>query len=119
LVVDKKDVDRLVNTLVDLNNGGIAGLHGSRYGDANLDGSVGGADFNAFLDRVGPGWANGDWDGNGSIGGADFNLFLDRPTSAYGGGSISVVPEPATIGLLGFGGLAMLLSYRRRSKLVK
>ena len=55
-------------------------------------------------------------DGNGPDGGS---LVLDsgriygmtQDSGAYGGGTIFVIPEPATLGLLLIGGLAML---RRR-----
>jgi len=114
-IVNQVDVDKLVNTYVDLNGGSG---QGTRYGDANLDGAVTGTDFNAFLDRPPPiGWASGDWSGDGFVTGTDFNLFLDRPT-AIGSGSLAPVPEPASFVLLLAGilcGIALIPFARRLS----
>ena len=75
-------------------------------GDASLDGTVSSADFNQFIAGYGTlsnaRWTQGDFDGDGKVTTMDFNLLAGQfgqslPASASLG---SVVPEPASLGLL-------------------
>jgi hypothetical protein len=80
------------------------------------------------------GWYNGDFNYDGVINGSDYTLIdnafntqgasladeidgslLAVPTAEISGSaSVSAVPEPATLGLLSFGSLALLGRRRRR-----
>ena len=63
-VIDKANVDFLVRDLL-----------GTEYGDANLDRTVGNADFGTILGNfaaMGVGWAGGDLNGDGVVGNGDF-----------------------------------------------
>ncbi|MDZ4817743.1 MAG: PEP-CTERM sorting domain-containing protein [Planctomycetota bacterium] len=80
------------------------------YGDLNGDGFVGQLDMNLVLARWGtsvtPGnLLHGDASGDGFIGQSDMNVVL----SAWGQGTatISPVPEPATIVLMGLAGMGL------------
>jgi len=90
-------------------------------GDMNSDGVVNNLDINPFvtaltdptafedefgIEPVAPGDINGD----GQLNNLDINPFVDLLT----GGSPRVVPEPASLFILGPGGLALM--HRRRSK---
>ncbi len=107
------------------------------YGDANLDGKVDGSDYsridNGYENQL-TGWYNGDFNYDGVINGSDYTLIdnafntqgasladeidgslLAVPTAEISGSaSVSAVPEPATLGLLSFGSLALLGRRRRR-----
>jgi autotransporter-associated beta strand protein len=101
------------------------------FGDANIDGQVTGDDYGVVdanlntTPAVGLGWLSGDMNLDGSVTGDDYgvidaNLGLGNgnPLSASSlgsmpAGSLSAVPEPASIGLLAATGL--LLGRRRRS----
>ena len=89
---DQDDVTKLVQDLLNTD-----------YGDANLDGSVDLADFNAWLTgSPGDGWAGGDFNGEGSIDLADFNIWLTTvPPFSPGGVRPVSVPEPVSFVLLG------------------
>ncbi len=108
----------------------IRGVLDTRPGDANLDGLVNLADFGVLRANFGGpgGWATADFNGDGLINLADFGLLranfgFSRNAAAAGSADfvalypaqyselMSLVPEPATAGLLGIVGLAML---RRR-----
>jgi PEP-CTERM motif-containing protein len=78
-------------------------------GDANEDGSVTDADYTIWADNYGASdasWDMGDFNGDGEVTDADYTIWADN----YGATS-GIIPEPASLALLGFGGLAML---RRR-----
>ena len=83
-------------------------------GDANLDGTVGTNDFMALSQNfntsgAGVNWINGDFNYDGVVNALDFNLLATNfgqsilPGPALG----TLVPEPASIGLLAVAGLAM------------
>lgn len=89
----------------------------TRYGDADLSGTVDSTDFNAFVadyGNTGTGiWATGDFNYDGKVNTIDFNLLagnfgLSAPAAPALG---SVVPEPASIAGIVLGSLACL---RRR-----
>ena len=81
----------------------VQDLLNTDYGDANLDGSVDLAAFNAWLTgSPGDGWAGGDFNGEGSIDLADFNIWLTTvPPFSPGGVRPVSVPEPVSFVLLG------------------
>jgi hypothetical protein len=83
-------------------------------GDANLDGVVNGAD-RARLAAVGTTnatWAQGDFDYDGTITGDDYMLFALG--AARGTSNItSTVPEPAGLGVIGAGAVALVARRRK------
>ena len=91
----------------------------TRLGDANLDGTTGIADFSrlaANFNQPG-GWSNGDFNYDGQTAIADFSL-LAANFNLSAGGVVSrpgAVPEPATLGLVALGGLALLGRRGRRA----
>jgi hypothetical protein len=84
-------------------------------GDVNLDGSVDEADLAIFADgwKVGDGydWLSGDITGDGVINEADLAYLADTWGASAPQQAPAATPEPATIALLGIGGL---LAIRRR-----
>jgi hypothetical protein len=85
-------------------------------GDANLDHKVEMCDFQALLDHwmssgSGIGWAQGDFNGDGQVDFSDFQVLLDNWNPA--GFSSAAVPEPASLSLLLFGGMAILRRSRK------
>jgi hypothetical protein len=90
------------------------------YGDANLDGSVDTVDFNllaANFGGSGKNWVQGDFNYDSTTDTVDFNLlasnFSKPPLADAGAGVGNLVPEPASIGLLGLAGLGALRRRRR------
>ncbi len=83
-------------------------------GDADLNRVVDAADYIALKQNFGTGtsWEQGNFDGVGTTGWTDFQTLM---TALSVGGSPPVTaPEPATIGLLAAGALAMLRRQRTR-----
>ena len=96
-VVNQADVDALVKLAL-----------GTGYGDANLDRKINFADFQVLLDhwQMTGRWAGGDFNGDGVVNFLDFQDLLDYwNPMGYGDAS---VPEPATLGLLALGAVAIL-----------
>jgi len=85
---------------------------GTLLGDINLDGLVDENDRLALAAGFGSqgGWADGNLDGDDLVDIADLTILRTNLGMAATTGT---VPEPATLGLLGLGGLALL---RRRKK---
>ena len=81
-------------------------------GDFDLDGDVDGVDFGLWQSGypTASGASLGDVDGDGDVDGVDFGIWqANYPTNM--GSAATMIPEPATLGLLILGGLALL---RRR-----
>lgn len=83
-------------------------------GDANLDGTVDGADLSILASNFGAGggWVFGNYNGDAGIDGADLSIL----SSNFGASVVSApaatpIPEPASLPLLVLGGLALI---RRR-----
>jgi hypothetical protein len=78
-------------------------------GDANLDGTVNGVDFNAVLSnygRTGMDWRHGDFNGDGAVNGVDLNVVFANYNQ--GAGVTAAVPEPSTLGMLALGAMGVL-----------
>ena len=93
-------------------------------GDANADGWVDGGDYSIWADNYqatgvppysGGGWEFGNFNDDTVVDGADYTLWADNYGStglaAGGYGTGGIIPEPATLSLLGLGALALI---RRR-----
>ena len=79
-------------------------------GDANGDGQVTDADYNIWADTYNSTTdLRADWNDSGDVTDADYTIWADN----YGVGTSGAVPEPATLGLLLLGGLALLRRKRR------
>jgi hypothetical protein len=108
-------------------------------GDANLDAAVNGTDFALLAGNFGKSgqmWPTGDFNYDGTVNGSDFALLAgnfgrtlasqagepnltasDWQALETFGASVGVpVPEPAGLGLLALGGLALSARVRRRAK---
>ncbi|MGD9634693.1 MAG: PEP-CTERM sorting domain-containing protein [Pirellulales bacterium] len=89
-------------------------------GDANLNGTVNIGDFGILQANFGGSgkiWTQGDFNKTGSVNIGDFGILqasFGQSVPAPGGGSISVVPEPATLGMLVMAVCAMTGCIRRR-----
>lgn len=115
--ITEADVDTLVQTVFE-----------TEYGDANLDGAVSLADFQALqinFDQAGN-WNDGDFNGDGMVSLADFQILqLNFGFSADGSYAASAadfaviqafadsIPEPTTALLLCVGGSVLLIRRRR------
>ncbi|MHC4562473.1 MAG: dockerin type I domain-containing protein [Planctomycetota bacterium] len=113
-VIDELDLIQHIATLVQRTDSGV----GTYRGDFNLDGYVDGTDLailKAGFGLTGLGYAAGNCNADTFIDGTDLAIF--KATFGFsgtpGGGNPPAVPEPATVGLLALGGLAVL---RRRSR---
>jgi hypothetical protein len=93
-------------------------------GDADCDGSVGPADYLALKSNFGTSsgakWAQGDFDNDKGVDRDDLNLlsaYFGRGTSqSFALGGTEAAPEPATMGLLALGGLALICGKRRQRR---
>jgi hypothetical protein len=110
---------------------GTASITTTFYGDANLDGTVNGADLNDVLsnyNRTGMNWANGDFNRDGTVNGADLNALLSNYNNAVGleaamdvgqsatPSAAAIVPEPSALILGGIAALALFAFRRRRRR---
>jgi autotransporter-associated beta strand protein len=98
------------------------------YGDANLDGTVNGADYQQIDNGFGlhlSGWSNGDFNYDGVVDGSDYSLIDNTfnelnatgatPLVLVSANAISgAVPEPAMVGLLAVG-ISGVFGRRRRN----
>jgi len=84
-------------------------------GDANGDDVVDAADYIALKRHFGSSsdatWQRGDFDGDGIVDYDDLQVLIIN--FGVGGASPATTPEPATLGMLALGGLAILLRRRR------
>lgn len=85
-------------------------------GDANLDGSVDGSDFNVWNENKftqSHDFCSGDFNADGFVDGSDFNIWNQRKFTSSD--SPTVVPEPSGISLI-FAGLGIVIAGVRRRK---
>jgi hypothetical protein len=102
-LVDTADVTEWLSLAGDAN---LASGNPYLPGDANLDGSVDGSDFNIWNSNkftAVAAWCNGDFSADGSVDGSDFNIWNSNKFTSSDG--VSVVPEPLMAGWLTCWGL--------------
>jgi hypothetical protein len=105
------------------------------YGDANLDGTVNGADYQQIDNGFGlglTGWSNGDFNYDGVVDGSDYSLLdntfnqitasgasslalIANSTSLINSVGSSAVPEPTTLGIIAVACIATQGRRRRTS----
>jgi hypothetical protein len=97
----------------------------TRYGDANLDGTVNLQDFNRLAANFGAAnsfWHRGDFNYDGTVNLQDFNLLAANFGLQAAGPTVTpedwarlgaAIPEPASVALLGIGAVALLARRRR------
>jgi autotransporter-associated beta strand protein len=90
------------------------------FGDADINGTVNGADLNAVLSNYNTtvtagrdGWQSGDFNHDGTVNGADLNTVLSNYNQSLS--VTSAVPEPSAL-LLAAAGLAGLWAYALRKQ---
>ena len=99
----------------------------TRYGDANIDGTVNLADFNRLAANFGTGtrWDQGDFDYNGLVNLADFNKLAANFGLSAAGPTVTpddwarlgaAVPEPSALGLAAVAGAGLLRRRRRYAR---
>jgi hypothetical protein len=90
-------------------------------GDANLDGQVNVSDLTLVLNNLGMTtslWTQGNFDGATTVDLTDLNevlnnLGMSASGNTAGGGAAGAVPEPASLGIVAVGGIALLRRERR------
>ena len=89
-----------------------------RPGDINLDGKVDDVDATILAANWGwtggATWSNGDFNNDGNVNDVDAAMMADNWLAHQNVASLSSVPEPGSIVLLGLGMLSMLLLHRKR-----
>ena len=111
--VDEDDMTVLVETYLefDTDGDGIADGTGTFRGDFNTDGIVNGTDLSIMNGNFGSmvGYAGGNANCDTTVNGTDLSILAGN----FGNVATAAIPEPATLGLLVLGGVALL---RRRSR---
>ena len=99
----------------DYDTGVLSVVLGVPPGDTNGDGVVDAADYITLKSNIGTstgaGLAAGDFNDSGATDWADLQILIGAFNAGGVGGAQTTIPEPATLGLLALGGLAVI---RRR-----